>query len=49
MKGKQAKINPVPIKEIKAECLEPVGENFPGRALRIRDETSAKNPAKTYT
>jgi hypothetical protein len=47
VKGKHAKMNPVPIKAINAECLDPVGEGFPGLMLRMSEVTRAKNPAKT--
>jgi hypothetical protein len=45
--GKHAKINPVPIREMNAECRDLVGHNFPSLKLRIIEEKNAKNPANT--
>lgn len=47
VKGKQAKINPVPIKPMKAEWRDPVGDTFPGFMFIIAEVTRAKKPAKT--
>jgi hypothetical protein len=47
VKGKQAKIKPVPMREMKAECFEPVGHALPCLKLRIIDVKKAKMPAKT--
>jgi hypothetical protein len=46
-KGKHAKINPVPIKPMKDECREPVGEFLPFYRFIIVEKTRAKKPAKT--
>ena len=47
VKGKQAKINPVPISEMKAEWRDPLGHGFPGLKLIIIEVKKAKKPAKT--
>jgi hypothetical protein len=49
VKGKQAKMKPVPISARKAEWRDPVADGLPGLQFRINEVTSAKNPAKTYT
>lgn len=45
--GKQAKINPVPISEMKTEWRDPVGHGFPGLKLITREVKNANKPAKT--
>jgi len=48
VKGKQAKINPVPTRAIIVVVLDPGSGSLPGfRSSRI-EQTKAKDPANTY-
>jgi hypothetical protein len=48
VKGKQAKINPVPISEMNTEWRDPGGHRLPGFKLITREVKNANKPAKTY-